>query len=148
MALIFSALAVLATLAVAGLGTRPVTEWYQGLNKPSWQPEPSTIGIAWAIIYPLMAIASALVLIKSESVGRWWLFFGINLVVNAAWSWIFFVYQHPLAGSAFLALLVLSVGSLIIVAAQTWWLPALLLVPYLLWCCVAFAVNFTIARLN
>lgn len=143
-----SVVGVVATLALAAFGTRPMSQWYQDLTKPSWQPEPSTIGIAWSVIYPLMVIASTLVLMKSEQAGRWWIFFGINLLLNAAWSWIFFVYQQPMAGSVFLALLVLSVLSLVVVATQTWWLPALLLLPYLAWVSVAFAVNFTIARLN
>lgn len=143
-----SIIAVVATLAAAAFGTRPLDPWYQNLIKPSWQPEPSTIGLAWTIIYPLMVIASTLVLNKTEQPGRWWLFFIINLILNALWSWIFFVWHQPNVGSVFLALLVISVAVLIYVAAQTWWVPAVLLVPYLLWTSVAFAVNFTIARLN
>lgn len=143
-----SIIAVVVTLAAAAFGTRPLDPWYQNLIKPSWQPEPSTIGLAWTIIYPLMVIASTLVLNKTEQPGRWWLFFIINLILNALWSWIFFVWHQPNVGSVFLALLVLSVAVLIYVAAQTWWVPAALLVPYLLWTSVAFAVNFTIARLN
>ena len=143
-----SIIAVVATLAAAAFGTRPLDPWYQNLITPSWQPEPSTIGLAWTIIYPLMVIASTLVLNKTEQPGRWWLFFIINLILNALWSWIFFVWHQPNVGSVFLALLVISVAVLIYVAAQTWWVPAVLLVPYLLWTSVAFAVNFTIARLN
>lgn len=143
-----SIIAVVATLAAAAFGTRPLDPWYQGLTKPSWQPEPSTIGLAWTVIYPLMVIASTMVLLKTENAQQWWIFFGINLVLNAIWSWIFFVYKQPVVGSVFLALLVISVATLIYIAAQTWWLPAVLLLPYLAWTSVAFAVNFTIARLN
>lgn len=143
-----SIIAVVAALASAAFGTRPLDPWYQNLTKPSWQPEPSTIGLAWSVIYPLMVIASTMVLLKTENASRWWIFFGANLILNAIWSWIFFVYQQPNLGSIFLALLVASVAVLIVVAGQVWWLPAVLLTPYLLWTSIAFAVNFTIARLN
>lgn len=148
LAALLSIIGVLLALAFAALGTRPLSEWYQNLAKPTWQPEPGTIGLAWSIIYPLMAIASTLVLIKTDAPTRWWIVFGINLVLNGLWSWIFFVLHQPVAGSVFLGLLWISVLSLVVVAAQTWWLPSLLLVPYLLWVSVACAVNFTIARLN
>lgn len=147
-ALVLSIVGVLLALAGAALGTRPLSEWYQNLAKPTWQPEPGTIGLAWSIIYPLMVIASTLVLIKTEAPRLWWTAFGINLLLNAVWSWIFFVWQQPATGSVFLALLWISVLSLVVIAAQTWWLPTLLLVPYLFWVSVACAVNFTIARLN
>lgn len=148
LAALLSVIAVVAALAVSAFGTRPLSDWYQNLEKPSWQPEPSTIGIAWSIIYPLIAVSSIMVLLKSDAQGKWWLVFGINLILNAAWSWIFFVLEQPLTGSVFLGLLWISVLATVVVAAQTWWLPALLLIPYLAWVSVACAVNFTIARLN
>lgn len=143
-----SIVAVVATLATAAFGTRPLSEWYQALNKPTWQPEPSTIGLAWSVIYPLMVIASTLVLMKSDQPNRWWIFFGVNLVLNAVWSWVFFVFQQPMVGSFFLGLLILSVATLVYVAGQSSWIAAVLLVPYFVWVCIAFAVNFTIYRLN
>lgn len=141
---------VVAALVFAAWGTRPLSAWYQALNKPLWQPEPGTIGLAWTIIYPLITIASVMVLTRGDSnARRWWIIaFAINMILNALWSWLFFVLQNPFLGSMGLALLVLSVASLVVLAAMTWWLPALLLLPYLLWSAVAFAVNYTIATMN
>ena len=30
--------------------------WYNGLEKPDWTPSPSTIGLIWQIIYPIIVI--------------------------------------------------------------------------------------------
>lgn len=141
---------VVAALVFAAWGTRPLSAWYQGLAKPLWQPEPGTIGLAWTIIYPLIVLAGVLVLMRADSgAQRWWLVaFMVNMFLNAIWSWLFFVMQKPIVGSLGLALLVLSVVWLVVIAGMTWWMPAVLLLPYLAWSSVAFAVNFTIARLN
>lgn len=145
-----SVVGVVLALFFAAWGTRPLSAWYQELNKPLWQPEPGTIGLAWSIIYPLIVIASTMVLLRADSINAriWIVVFAINMALNALWSWLFFVWQVPLVGSVGLALLVVSVASMIWVASMQWWLPTLLLVPYLAWTCVAFAVNFTIARMN
>lgn len=145
-----SVVGVVTAIVFAAWGTRPLSEWYQSLTKPLWQPEPGTIGLAWMVIYPLIVVSSVMVLMRADGSQQiWWIVaFSINMVLNALWSWLFFVAHNPLLGSLGLALLVLSVAALIVLAAMTWWLPAALLLPYLVWTSLAFAVNFTIAKLN
>lgn len=145
-----SVVGVVTAIVFAAWGTRPLSSWYQSLAKPVWQPEPGTIGLAWTIIYPLIVVASVMVLMRADSgVQRTWVIaFTINMVLNALWSWLFFVVQNPYLGSVGLALLVASVCSLFVLALMTWWLPAVLLIPYLIWTSVAFAVNYTIAKMN
>ena len=31
-------------------------DWYDSLAKPSWTPEPSTIGLIWQILYPVILV--------------------------------------------------------------------------------------------
>jgi tryptophan-rich sensory protein len=145
-----SVVGVVTALILAAWGTRPLSAWYQALKKPLWQPEPGTIGLAWTIIYPLITVASVMVLMRADTaMQRWWIVgFVINMVLNALWSWLFFVMKNPYLGSLGLALLVASVASLLLMAAMVWWVPVLLLLPYLGWTSLAFAVNFTIAKLN
>jgi translocator protein len=145
------ALAVVLTLAVAGVGTRPQTQWYQDLAKPSWQPDPSLIGIAWTVLYPLIAIAGGLVLLRADSTGfrlTWLLALAANLVLNALWSWVFFTWQRPGLASFEIAALLVSCLVLIVLASRVSPLAAGLLVPYALWVAFAGWLTFTIARLN
>lgn len=39
-------------------------DWYAALVKPSWTPEPSTIGLIWSILYPLIIISYGLMIYK------------------------------------------------------------------------------------
>jgi tryptophan-rich sensory protein len=141
---------VVVTLAVAGAGTRPTTDWYVGLAKPLWQPDPSLIGVAWTIIYPLIAIVGGFVWTRLE--GRqqlaWAVLLALNLTLNAAWSWVFFVAKEPWWAAAEIALLLVST---LILAALAWrtapWAGGALML-YAAWVAFAGWLTFTIARLN
>lgn len=149
-AYVVSAGATVATLAVAGAGTRPATDWYVGLTKPSWQPDPSLIGLAWTILYPLIAIVGAYVWNNTDGTRRWvWLaVFASNLVLNAAWSWVFFVTQQPTSASAEMALLLASTVLLAVLAWQAAPWAGLAMVAYAGWVAFAGWLTVTIARLN
>ena len=74
--------------------------------------------------------------------------FGIQLALNAAWSWIFFWFHLP--GAAFIEILVLLAA----IAATTiaFWprsrAAGILMVPYSGWVAFASVLNFEIWRLN
>ncbi|ASV75803.1 Benzodiazepine receptor TspO [Thermogutta terrifontis] len=74
--------------------------------------------------------------------------FGLQLVLNAAWSWIFFGMHRP--DLAFIEILVLWLA----IVATMWAffrysrLAGWLLTPYLAWVSFAAVLNFTIWRMN
>jgi tryptophan-rich sensory protein len=39
-------------------------EWYNSLIKPTWTPEPATIGLIWQILYPIIFVTFAFVLVQ------------------------------------------------------------------------------------
>ncbi len=43
----------------------PWIEWYNGLSKPSWTPAPSTIGLIWQILYPVILVTFGFVFVQS-----------------------------------------------------------------------------------
>jgi len=74
--------------------------------------------------------------------------FLFQLLLNVAWSWIFFGLRLPRAGFfeillLWFAILVTFLGFLRTVPAAGW-----LLVPYLIWVGYASALNYSIWRLN
>ena len=75
----------------------------------------------------------------------WW---GIGLVFNAMWSWLFFG-QH-LIGAALIDIAALwcTIVAFIVGARGISPLASLLFWPYLAWVSLATALNFTIWRLN
>jgi tryptophan-rich sensory protein len=74
--------------------------------------------------------------------------FALQLILNAAWSWIFFG-RHEI-GLALIEILVLWIAILATIIGFWRLNPAsgYLMVPYLLWVSFASVLNFAIWRLN
>ena len=93
-------IAVAATLVLGQLATYPnLAPWYASLVKPWFNPPNWVFGPVWTTLYLLMAFALWRVLrLPAASAKRRWalsLFF-TQLVLNAAWSWMFFAARNPL----------------------------------------------------
>lgn len=75
--------------------------WYNGLAKPIWTPSPSTIGLIWQILYPIILVSFLFVFIPAARRKIGWrvaLPFAINLVVNVIFTPIQFgLRNRPLA---------------------------------------------------
>ncbi|WFE69951.1 tryptophan-rich sensory protein [Halomonas sp. M1] len=147
-ALLVSLLLVGAT-ATTGARFRP-DGWYRELRKPSWTPPDIVFPIAWGILYLLMAIAAWRVYMADASPLRTagLVVYGLQLVANAAWSWLFFGRKQIGAAwvdiALLLGLITLTIGLFINVSALAAWL----MVPYWLWVALALALNTSILRLN
>ncbi len=142
-----------ASLATAGIGAyaTDIGEWYFNLKKPRWQPPDWLFGPAWTTIFILIAISGYLAWRDAPGQGDRTLVivaFAVNLVLNAAWSVLFFTMKRPDLALIEVVVFWLSIVALITVAAQYSTLAAWLLVPYLVWVTFASVLNYTIVRLN
>jgi translocator protein len=144
---------LVACFAVAGLGAAwtasSLDAWYPALNKPSWNPPNWIFGPVWSLLYLMMATSAWLVW-RVDDPSKWRALglFAVQLLLNLAWSGIFFGLRQP--GLAFGEILLLWAA----IAATIWsfrrysgWAAALL-VPYLAWVTFASILNFAIWRLN
>ena len=124
--------------------------WFDALQKPSFMPPGWAFGLVWPILYALLGIALAMIIAEPPSPRRQaalTLFF-IQLVLNFAWSPIFFA-GHDIV----LAKIVIFVMAAVAALAARQFLkmrkPAgLLMVPYLAWLVFAATLNSTIESLN
>jgi translocator protein len=67
--------------------------WYNGLAKPTWTPAPSTIGLIWQILYPIILVSFGFVFVQAARKKLGWrvrLPFAINLVGNLIFTSIQF----------------------------------------------------------
>lgn len=145
---------IVACLAIGGAGaaltTAEIGGWYRTIAKPSWNPPDAIFGPVWTTLYIMMAIAGWLVWQncdrKQRRVPMIW--FAIQLVLNLAWSLVFFrMHAMGLAFAELVALwLAIVVTMLLFFRRST--VAGLLLVPYLCWVTFAGVLNFTIWRLN
>lgn len=130
--------------AIGGAGSASAPEFYRALEQPGWAPPAWLFGPAWTLLYTLMAIAAWRVWLVRGFAGAAGALtlFGVQLVLNALWSWIFFVWQ--LGGIAVAEILVLWL--LIVATVIAFWriraLAGGLLLPYLVW--VTYAAALTI----
>jgi len=128
----------------------PPGQWYERLVKQSWRPPNWLFAPAWTVLYLTIAVSGWLV----------WREFGfaaaalplavylVQLLLNAAWTPIFFGLHRPDLAFFEIVLLWLSIVATIaffhpLNAGAAW-----LLLPYLAWVTFAAALNFAIWRLN
>lgn len=125
--------------------------FYQNINKPFFAPEPWVFGLAWGIIYPLIALALGymLYLLKKGRLPKTILVvFLMNLIANALYTPIQ-LYASPLIGATLDIYIIL--GTLAYVEWKIWKYSKiifLLLLPYLLWGTFATALQTSILFLN
>ncbi len=139
-------------LGAAGLGslltTPALRPWYAGLSKPRWTPPNWLFGPVWTILFIAMAIAAWLIWRKLGLTAAPMRLFLLQLLLNVAWSALFFGLRSP--GLAFAEIVILWFA--ILATSIEFWkavrVAGWLLLPYLVWVSYAAALNFSIWRLN
>ena len=151
---VFGLLAWLAvTFVAAGVGAGAsinAQSFYIQLVQPGWAPPGFVFPPVWTVLYTLMGLAAWLVwreggLKNTRAALSLYL---IQLVCNALWSWLFFVWNLGLL--SFLE--ILSLLALILATTMSFWrikpLAGALLMPYLLWVIFAAFLNYSLWRMN
>jgi benzodiazapine receptor len=125
-------------------------EWYLTLAKPSFTPPAWIFAPVWTLLYLLMGLAAWLVWQRSGLAGAKLALglFVVQLVLNAAWSWLFFGEHRIGLALADLAALWLTLAATLLAFWVHRPLAAFLLVPYLAWVSFAALLNFAFWRLN
>ena len=131
--------AVLGSLASTNSGT---DSWYLSLNKSELNPPGYVFGIVWPILYVLMMISAFLTYKKVFVV------FNIQLIFNAAWSWLFFRYQMPLVSLLDIYLLIVMNIYIMKLMYHESKIAFLLFLPYVLWISFASYLNLFIVINN
>jgi tryptophan-rich sensory protein len=148
-------LALAVPQAVGGIGalftTPAIGGWYAGLARPEFAPPNWVFGPVWTALFALMGIAAFLVWKRKDSgvrVSAPLILFGIQLFLNALWSFLFFGLRSP--GGAFIEIILLwlAIGACILSFAKFSRTAAWLMVPYIAWVSFAGYLNYAIWALN
>lgn len=143
-AIIFIAIVVVA--ASSGAIFKPGA-WYDGLKKPGWTPPKWAFPVVWTLLYAGIAYAGWVVWVTAG-----WslplLFWGVQIVFNTLWSWVFFGLRRMNLALIDLSLLWLSIVGFIVTAWSVSMVAALVFVPYLAWVTTAGFLNYSVLRLN
>nr|WP_094766555.1 TspO/MBR family protein [Pseudozobellia thermophila] len=141
------AIALLSSFVTQG----SVNDWYLTLNKPDFTPPNWVFAPVWTLLYISMGVAAGIVWTKGFY--HLWVktalyHFAFQLLLNAAWSIVFFGLKE-----LFWAVIVIISLLILLIFTIRWFkvvskLAAWLLVPYLLWVCFAAVLTYRIWELN
>ena len=127
--------------------------WYNTLAHSSLNPDGWVFSAVWTILYFLIGIALFLIIQKHRDINKTdrtsaYTMFGINIVLNALWSFVFFGAHLPEAALVILTALIITAifmaRSFYRISKAAFWL----VVPYVLWLMFAFYLNGMIIYLN
>jgi benzodiazapine receptor len=116
--------------------------WYVDLIKSPLNPPSYIFGIVWPILYALMAFVSF------KSADKIWPLFIPQLILNAAWSWIFFYIHAPLLALINISILIFLNQKILVILNKESRLLFWLYLPYVLWLTFAAFLNASIVFLN
>lgn len=138
--------------AIGSMATQTsVNTWYTTLSKPVFNPPNWLFAPVWTLLFVLMGISAGIV--WNKGVYHKWVktalyHFGFQLLLNVAWSLVFFGLKE-----VFGALLIVLGLFVVLLFTYKWFKvvsikAAYLLVPYILWVAFASVLNFSIWQLN
>jgi benzodiazapine receptor len=143
-----------AAIAIGGSFFNPskseTKQWFESLEKPSFNPPNSVFGPVWTILYVMIAISGARIWLKqpgrerSDALSFWIL----QLLLNGAWSPMFFGAKRPDLSLLDIVLLVPAITGYIAKARRVDKTAAALMMPYLAWVMFATLLNAEFVRLN
>lgn len=130
------------------MGDGSGSEWYLTLNKAPWTPPGWVFGLAWSSI--MLCFSWYLAELFHNRASRFlWLVYGLQVVLNVSWNWLFFEH-HMLTLSLFVIALLTLVIVYYFITFRNDRLKYVkyLLLPYILWLLIASSLNAYIAFNN
>lgn len=133
-------------------GAMQYRAWYELLEKPFFAPPAMTFGIAWAIVYPLIALAflwTAYLFYVRKAIPRGflWLFL-LNLALNLSFTATALTWKSNALTSLHILLVLGTLAWMMVLAWRYSKVIFILLVPYLLWGTFATVLQLSITALN
>ena len=132
----FGALAIGSLLMDNG----PQTNWYINLNQAPWTPAGWVFGVAWTTIMFCFSVYMAY-LYKLKPTNMVIVLFTIQFVFNVIWNYAFFNQHFIGIGFIIILLLTCIVATFTFLFKKEMGLKTILILPYLIWLCIATSLN-------
>ena len=117
------------------------SDWYMNLEKAPWTPPGWVFGFAWSTIMICFSIFMAYSWSAVRNKKNLITLFIIQWFLNVCWNPTFFYYHNVLIGLIIITGLTLVVSGFIF----TYWaelkFKVVLILPYLIWLCIATSLN-------
>ena len=134
----------------SGLWVNTGDNWYQSLNAPSWQPPDFIFGLIWPYNFIVLAIAAVNISqrLSTSLVITYLGIFAVTVVGALIWAYQFYRPHNLQLASLSLTIVAVFTIPLLIIATQSSFGIAGLLLPYQLWVVTAATLSWSYARLN
>ena len=153
------AVAIALPNAIGGIGTLGASpgqactdQWYSNLDLPPWMPPGWVFGVMWPILYSLMGISSFMLWFahvkRNIEITVPILCYVTQLILNGIWTPVFFGQAEFDISLAIIIILFFLVVACFILFARINIISGLLLIPYIIWLCIAISLNIYIADHN
>ena len=126
-------------------------EWYNSLEKPAWTPAPSTIGLIWTILYPIIAVSFGFVFVQTFRRKVSWrvaLPFAVNLAANLLFMPIFAGLRNVPLATADIAIVWVTILWCVVAVWPAYKWVGLAQAPYFVWVSIATVLQLSIAAMN
>ena len=121
----------------------PMTTWYLSLIKAPWTPPGWVFGAAWTSIMICFSIYLLYFFTKKYTRKKLLLFI-IQVLLNVSWNYIFFNQQQVLFALIIITLLTALIFYLFLSYLKEQKKVSYLLLPYMIWLCIATSLNLYI----
>ena len=121
----------------------PTSRWYTTLNQAPWTPPGIVFGIAWTTIMVLFSVYLGILFQRENSV-RTRIFYGLQVLLNVSWNFIFFNQHLVLLALINIVLLTAIVFYFFFKGSKKNTKIKYLFLPYMIWLCIATSLNLYI----
>lgn len=121
----------------------PLTDWYTNLNQAPWTPPGIVFGIAWTLIMICFSIYLGKLFLENNA-QKIKLTFIIQFILNVSWNYIFFNQHLVLFGFITIILLTSTLFYYYLKLSNKVNNYKYLLLPYIIWLCIATSLNLYI----
>ena len=116
----------------------PKSEWYMNLNQAPWTPPGWVFGVAWTAIMICFSIFMGYLYFKTPS-REVLILFSLQFVLNVIWNFIFF--NQQLIGTGLITIVLLTILMFYFFFRFNNFQVRYLLLPYIIWLCIATSLN-------
>jgi tryptophan-rich sensory protein len=125
----------------------PQSLWYQQLEKAPWTPPGIVFGIAWTLIMLCFSIYLSKLFVSNVTKEKVMVFI-IQFLLNVSWNYIFFNQHLTFIGFICITLLTTLIFMYFFMFSKNVKNYKFLLLPYMIWLCIATSLNFYIVVHN
>jgi translocator protein len=144
--------AIMVCEAAGGIGSvfsiSAIPSWYAGLAKPWFTPPNWLFAPVWLTLYLLMGIVLYILRTKGQQARPAVAAFGVQLVLNVAWSVVFFGGEQLFYGFVVIVAMWLAILATMVLSYKVSRGAAAALIPYIIWVTIASALNYYVLILN